>query len=199
MRGPAWVAVAVANVLWACGSTSAATGATTEDVSDVAVSDAATDAVTPPDIADGDAAADVAPDEAGGQNDGCGADACGADDIQPDAADAMDSATPDAAPDTLDCAAVLAQLQDGIALLQQGHMDCQHDTDCTSVSTTTACQGTCGVGLNVNFVDAFQKGLAALDDKFCQQTGFAAQCGYTTPKCIAPNPGCVDGQCVYKK
>ena len=163
---------------------------------------------------------DIAPDVAEVAidvlNDGCGGDACGADDVQPDVANSDDAtavdASPDAAQDTgstedaqsadadaLDCAAVMAKLQDAINALATGHLDCQHDADCTNVSTTTACVGTCGIGLNVAFVTQFESGLAALDAKYCAATNYAAICGYVTPKCIAPNPGCVNSQCVYKK
>jgi hypothetical protein len=191
MRGYAWVAVGLAQVLAACGQSAVAAA----DLGDAPVADAAVDAAS--EVAPTDAA-DVAKE---GLSDGCGGDACGADDVQDVTADAASEVAPtDAADaDAFDCAATMTALQDAISALVTSHADCQHDADCTTVSTSTACQGACGVGLNVNGVAAFQSALAALDDKFCKQSNYADQCGYATPKCIAPGPGCVNNLCVYKK
>lgn len=195
MHNPVWVTVGSILVLAACGQTTAAAG-----------TDAVMDAAQ-------DAAPDVPQDVAEGLSDGCGGDACGADDVWDAAVDSQDTAAGDASgtdvwpadlaadttASTIDCAAIATQLQDAIAALAQAHASCQHDADCTTVSVSTACQGSCGIGLNANFASQFATALAALDDKFCIQTNFAGQCGYATPKCIAPDPGCVNNQCVYKK
>ena len=117
-----------------------------------------------------------------------------------DAADvvAADSES-DAPADALDCAATMTALQAAIAGILDSHNDCQQDADCTQVSVSTACQGACGSAVNIQYVSAFQTLLAALDHQYCTQTGYAAACGYASPKCIAPNPGCINSKCVYKK
>ncbi len=124
---------------------------------------------------------------------GCGEIAGGSGEDAP-AADAADAAL-----DRTYCTATMAYLQHAIAALAASRQGCQQDADCTTVSTSTACRGACGIGLNVNFAGDYAAGLAALDDKFCKQTNYTASCGYATPKCIAPAPGCVNNQCVYKK
>ncbi len=201
MRNCSWVAAALLLVLAACGQSTAAAG-TVEDASG----------------ADGgsDAASDVGETVVDVPSDGCGGDACGNDDVWPDTGESpadADATAPgtdaaqetaaggvaDAAGDALDCAATMADLQAAIDALATAHTDCQHDADCTNVPTSTACQGTCGIGLNVAAVDDFAKALKLLDDKYCAATNYAAQCGYASPKCMAPNPGCVNNHCVYKK
>ncbi len=124
---------------------------------------------------------------------GCGEIASGIGEDAP-AADAADAAL-----DSLDCAATMTHLQDAIAALAASRQGCQHDAECTTVSTSTACMGACGMGLNASFAGEFAAGLTAIDDKYCKQTNYAALCGYATPKCIAPAPGCVNNKCVYKK
>ena len=99
----------------------------------------------------------------------------------------------------LDCAALLAALQAELGGLAAGHVTCAHDVDCTVVPTTTACQGTCGIAVNVAAAAAITQAVQKLDAQYCGATGFADQCGYSGPKCMAPAPACVDGVCVYKK
>ena len=124
---------------------------------------------------------------------GCGEIAGGIGEDAP-AADAADAEL-----DRTYCTTTMAYLQHAIAALADSHQGCQQDAECTTVSTSTACMGACGIGLNASFASQFAAGLAALDDKYCNQTHYAALCGYATPKCIAPAPGCVNNKCVYKK
>ena len=149
-----------------------------------------------PDVTD-TAAVDAALDVSAGCDEGhCAKDAQVADAALADA-DAGTDASAEA--DAIDCAAIMTALQDAISALAKSDNACQQDADCTTVSTSTACQGACGIGINSKFVSGFQTALAALDAQYCQQTGYAASCGYASPKCIAPNPGCVANLCVYKK
>ncbi len=186
MRRHVWVAICTAEVLAGCGQTAAAGGPD-------AVADAAVAPDTGPDVTD-TAAVDAAVDVSAGCDEGhCVKDAAVAD------ADAGADASADADADAIDCAAIMTALQDAISALAKSDNACQQDADCTTVSTSTACQGACGMGINSKFVSGFQSALAALDAQYCLQTGYAASCGYASPKCIAPNPGCVANLCVYKK
>lgn len=136
-------------------------------------------------------AQDVLPDVDGGAADTA---------IESDVTDAAEvDGTQEDGSAAIDCQAVLSTLQAEIAKLSTGHVACAHDADCTTVPTSTGCQGTCGVGLNTQSVPGFATALAALDAKYCEKTDFTKFCGYSTPKCMAPAPGCVDGICVYKK
>ena len=99
----------------------------------------------------------------------------------------------------LDCNADLAALQAALTEAALSHGGCGQDSDCVVVPSGTACQGTCGVALNADSAAAFAAALAKLDDKYCISVNFSATCGYSTPKCMAPAPACVDGTCVYTK
>lgn len=77
--------------------------------------------------------------------------------------------------------------------------NCEIDNDCEAVDKSTACMGACPVAINQAHKDAFAATLDALDKGICVANDYAKKCGYATPKCLAPNPGCVAGKCVYSK
>lgn len=76
---------------------------------------------------------------------------------------------------------------------------CQGDEDCTTVDVSTACQGACPLAVSVGVKDEVAKAVGWFDDNVCKPHDFATNCGYSTPKCMAPNPGCKAGKCVYNK
>lgn len=76
---------------------------------------------------------------------------------------------------------------------------CSQDADCVVVPTSTACQGACGVAVNAAEAQVLKTSLAWADEHICKANGYASQCGYATPKCMAPKPGCKAGACVYTK
>ncbi len=76
---------------------------------------------------------------------------------------------------------------------------CSHDTDCIIVATSTACQGACGVAVNKAEASVLEASIAWADANICKANGYAAKCGFATPKCVAPKPGCAAGVCVYAK
>ena len=76
---------------------------------------------------------------------------------------------------------------------------CSDDAECVVVSTSTACAGTCGAAVNSDAAESVGQVVDWVDTNLCEAHDFAAQCGYSTPKCVAPDPGCVDGHCVYAK
>jgi hypothetical protein len=69
--------------------------------------------------------------------------------------------------------------------------------ECVVVATTTACGGTCGEAVNAGMANDLAKVVGWIDDNLCKPFDFPAKCGYTTPKCMAPKPTCVKGQCAY--
>jgi hypothetical protein len=97
------------------------------------------------------------------------------------------------------CEDMKAALDQKLAGLIDAANTCTVDSDCAHASTTTACQGTCGVAIRADRLGEFATQLAAMDQELCVATDYAAQCGYSTPKCMAPDPGCVDQRCVYDK
>lgn len=76
---------------------------------------------------------------------------------------------------------------------------CTADADCAVAQTSTTCQGTCGAAVNKAQMGALAGVVAWVDDHICKPQKYGAKCGYATPSCLAPNPGCVNGQCVYAK
>lgn len=197
MSRSAWVAATAVLVLSACSETNY----NYSDYGDAKlaagadVADSAGDAAAEAGDSGSDAAADLTAD-ADTSVDSAGTDAAGevaAADVAPEVAADADAA------DSLDCSATLTALQSEIDKLQSSHSDCSHDEECTTVPSGTACQGTCGVAILKSFASTFASALSDLNDKYCVKTGFSSTCGFSTPKCIAPNPGCVAGKCVYKK
>lgn len=76
---------------------------------------------------------------------------------------------------------------------------CNQDDDCVIASTSTACQGSCGAAVNSGMQNDVMKIVGWVDDNLCKKYGYAAKCGYATPKCMAPAPACVAGKCQYNK
>ncbi len=93
-------------------------------------------------------------------------------------------------------AAVAAALN---AATVQAAAGCTADEQCTAVSTTTACQGTCGAVVKKDAAAAMASTVAWLDANICKPQGYAGKCGYGTPSCKGPVPGCVAGKCVFDK
>ena len=98
-----------------------------------------------------------------------------------------------------ECSVMSKALQDAIKALVDASNDCKEDGDCEIAQTGTACQGTCGAAINKQLKMGFGGKLATIDDKVCKATGYAGKCGFATPGCLAPTPGCVAGKCVYTK
>ncbi len=69
--------------------------------------------------------------------------------------------------------------------------------ECVVVSTSTACQGTCGMAVNSGMANDVALVVGWVDDHICKEFGYAAKCGYSTPKCMAPKPFCNGGTCAY--
>ena len=68
---------------------------------------------------------------------------------------------------------------------------------CVVVSTSTACQGTCGMAVNGGMANDVALVVGWVDEHICKAFGYAAKCGYSTPKCMAPKPFCNAGTCAY--
>lgn len=71
------------------------------------------------------------------------------------------------------------------------------DGECIVVSTSTACQGTCGMAVNGGMANDVALVVGWVDDHICKEFGYAAKCGFSTPKCMAPKPFCSGGACAY--
>lgn len=71
------------------------------------------------------------------------------------------------------------------------------DGECMVVATSTACQGTCGMAVNSGMANDVALVVGWVDDHICKEFGYAAKCGYSTPKCMAPKPFCSGGTCAY--
>ena len=191
----AWLAQGCSND--AGGSGSAGSGGTTDtgSIADTAAADAgggtdsavstdtatATDTAKPTDTA---TATDTAPTKDAGPA-GCKA---------TEFTDPTDGKCKDAT-----CKNMSGALHGALKALVAAHNTCAADTDCEVAPTGTKCQGTCGAAINKQSLMGFKGKLADINAKVCVATGYAAKCGYSTPGCMAPNPGCVDGKCVYDK
>jgi hypothetical protein len=92
---------------------------------------------------------------------------------------------------------MLAAVQQAIAAVTAGARACATDGDCTVVPTTTGCQGTCGEAVAKAQAAQLEAVVSWVDSHICKAQQFADQCGYATPKCMAPQPSCVQGQCAY--
>ena len=112
-----------------------------------------------------------------------------------------DTFTPPAGAECLPvtCDAMSKALFGAIEAAVDASNDCQVDEDCEAVDKSTACMGACPVAINSGHKDAFAATLGALDKAICVANDYAKLCGYATPKCLGPNPGCVAGKCVYSK
>jgi hypothetical protein len=100
---------------------------------------------------------------------------------------------------TADCATMSKTLHGAIDALVAASNSCNEDTECQVAQTATACQGTCGAAINKQHLTLFGGKLKNIEAKVCTATGYAQKCGFSTPKCLAPNAGCVAGKCVYSK
>lgn len=97
------------------------------------------------------------------------------------------------------CKAMSEALYASISAALASSNDCKQDTDCVMASTGTACQGTCGAPIHKDHEAAFKAKIDAIDAAVCKATGYPGKCGYSTPGCMQPKPGCEKGKCVYNK
>lgn len=74
---------------------------------------------------------------------------------------------------------------------------CTAGEECAVAATSTDCGGTCGVAVNGGMTSDVQKIVDWVDENFCKKYDFKTKCGYSTPKCMAPKPGCNQGTCWY--
>lgn len=98
------------------------------------------------------------------------------------------------------CANMKAALDAALAEVEAKTHGCSgtDEGECVVVSTTTACQGSCGIAVNGGMANDVALAVGWVDEHICKAFAFADKCGYSTPKCMAPAPACVDGVCVYK-
>jgi hypothetical protein len=98
------------------------------------------------------------------------------------------------------CANMKAALDAALAEVEAKTHGCSggDEGECVVVATTTACQGSCGVAVNGGMANDVALAVGWVDEHICKAFAFADKCGYSTPKCMAPAPACVDGVCVYK-
>lgn len=98
------------------------------------------------------------------------------------------------------CANMKAALDAAIAEVESKAHGCSggDEGECVVVATTTACQGSCGVAVNGGMANDVALAVGWVDEHICKAFAYADKCGYSTPKCMAPAPACVDGTCVYK-
>ena len=92
-----------------------------------------------------------------------------------------------------------ASVGDAISNALGAAQSCSEDAECTLVATTTACGGTCGAPVNTGGKAAVEAVVSWVSDNICTANDYGASCGYSEPGCVGPNPGCVDGTCVYAK
>ena len=76
---------------------------------------------------------------------------------------------------------------------------CNVDGDCIIASKYTKCAGACGVAINKDKEADLKTMLGWVDSNICIPLDYAKQCGYMTPMCMQPNPGCLNQACVYNK
>jgi hypothetical protein len=98
------------------------------------------------------------------------------------------------------CANMKAALDAALAEVEAKTHGCSggDEGECVVVATTTACQGSCGLAVNGGMANDVALAVGWVDEHICKAFAFADKCGYSTPKCMAPAPACVDGVCVYK-
>lgn len=98
------------------------------------------------------------------------------------------------------CANMAAAVSAVIAYAQTKYeQGCNADSDCTVASTSTACSGTCGIAIVKTAAAALATDMAAVDSQICKPFDYGGKCGFATPSCMEPTPGCVSGKCVYSK
>ena len=97
------------------------------------------------------------------------------------------------------CEAMEAAVSQAIASAVAAGLSCAKDADCTLVGTGNSCYGTCGEAVNTAAKPEIEKLVATLDEHICVALSYAEKCGFMTPMCIQPSPGCLNGECVYAK
>ncbi len=91
------------------------------------------------------------------------------------------------------CDAVTAALSEALETERLANAACRTVADCVLTASDTACRGTCPVAVSVAGERAFTAALSWTDRDYCSE--FAAECGYSTPKCAAPKLECQTGLC----
>lgn len=91
------------------------------------------------------------------------------------------------------CDAVTAALSEALETERLANAGCRTVADCVLTASDTACRGTCPVAVSVAGERAFTAALSWTDRDYCSE--FAAECGYSTPKCAAPKLECQTGLC----
>lgn len=98
------------------------------------------------------------------------------------------------------CANMKAALDAALAEVTAKAHGCSggDDGECVVISTSTACQGSCGAAVNGGMANDVALAVGWVDEHICKAFAYADKCGFSTPKCMPPAPACVDGVCVYK-
>jgi len=95
------------------------------------------------------------------------------------------------------CANMQQAVSGAIAAAAAAANSCSTAEDCVQVSTSTACAGSCGTPVNGGQQNDVIKVVGWVDDNICKPQGYAAKCGYSTPKCMAPKFKCEAGKCAW--
>jgi hypothetical protein len=94
----------------------------------------------------------------------------------------------------LSCGERLERVQGHIERWSERAGRCERDSDCTFISTSTGCQGTCGTYVNRAFARILSRKLAQLDERVCSSY-IEDGCAYSTPSCMQQRGACIEGQC----
>lgn len=71
---------------------------------------------------------------------------------------------------------------------------CETDADCVMVGRSTDCMGYCAAIIHASNEAAFTAFVQDVDTRVCE--GYRdSGCPYATPRCMKPNPACVEGTC----
>ena len=97
------------------------------------------------------------------------------------------------------CPNMQAALSDVVNGVGDTAKACVVDDECVAISVSTACQGACPLAVNSGMQNDVLLAVGWFDEHVCKQFGYAEKCGYSTPKCMAPNVGCEAKSCVYSK
>ena len=71
---------------------------------------------------------------------------------------------------------------------------CQADSDCVAVDTSSACRATCGAWINRHYSDRVKKLIGYLDQRYCA-TFQSDGCTATTVQCADQHGACINGVC----
>lgn len=94
----------------------------------------------------------------------------------------------------LSCQERVTRSSDDVNAVRQNNLSCTANTDCTTVSVSTGCQGACPVPVNQSGKSKVEQAVKQANQTYCA-TYRSDGCPYVSPRCVATQVFCSEKVC----